>query len=145
MKTPTPDIRQSLDARLLDALPALSDLDLTAQDVAWPNAAFTPNPDRLYLRPVCLYGETTPASLGPDGFELLRGVYQVGVLDVQGAGLSRAERCAAGLVDAFRSGTVLDCPGYSLRIRAAWQGAPLVEDGRLLLPVSASWTCYAQK
>ena len=145
MRTPYPEIRRCLDARLLAFVPSLG---LTAADVAWPNAGFTPVADRLYLRPSCVYGETFPASLGTRGFERLTGVYQVSVLEVAGAGLERAERAATAIVDHFRGGTWLssDAGGeFDVCVRVSFAGAAVKEEDRLHIPVSVIWRCDTQK
>lgn len=143
MMTPTPEIRQCLDAKLLAFLPQLS-LD-PETDVAWPNSGFDPEVDHLYLRPTCLFSPTEAASLGTDGFERLQGIYQISVLEVQGKGLGRSEDIARSLVDEFRGGTVLNCCGYEVRVTSAYCGTPTPEDNRLHIPVSVVWYCYAQK
>lgn len=142
MKTPTPEIRKCFDAKLKDFLP---ELGLPVSDVAWPNHAFDPNVDALYLRPTCMFGKTTIASLGTDGFENLQGIYQISVLELQGKGLGRSEDIARRLVDEFRGGTVLNCCGSEVRITVAYSGTPTPEDNRLHIPVSVVWYCYTQK
>lgn len=142
MRTPYPEIRRSFDARLLELLPHLG---LEPRAVAWPNSAFTPNADELYLRPWCLFGETATVSLGPAGYERLRGVYQVSVFDVAGSGMERAETVARAVVDHFRGGTRLDCQGFDPRITTAYAGTAMHENGRLHIPVSAVWVCDTQK
>ena len=141
--TPTPEIRQCFDGALRDFLP---ELGLTSEaDVAWPNSGFDPNVEHLYLRPAFLPGATAAASLGTDGFERLTGVYQISVLEVADVGLSNAEEIARKLVDRFRGGKVLDCCGSRVTITTAYSGTPITEDGRLHIPVSVVWYCYAQK
>jgi hypothetical protein len=142
MRTPVAEIRQTLDAHLLSLLPGIG---LTAADVAWPNAAFVPRADKPYLRAVCLFAKTDPASLGPTGFERLQGVYQADVVAVPDAGIERAEEIARAVVDHFRGGTELGCSGWVVRIRAAYPGPGTAEGGRYSLPVSMDWYCYAQK
>ncbi len=143
MRTPTPEIRRALDGRLMAALPGLG-LD-PAQDAAWPNAAFTPHAERPYVRPNCLFGNTSPAGLGPQGFELLSGVYQVDVLGLSGRGVAQAEELARGLADAFRGGARLVCGEAELRISASSVGPAMHTEGRLRIPVSVRWTCHAAR
>lgn len=142
MRTPYPEIRRCLDAHLLAALPGIG---LAASDVAWPNAAFAPVAERMYLRPSCVYGETAVASLGEQGFERLTGVYQVSVLEVAGVGLERAERAAAAVTDHFRGGTWLEHGEFTVCIRVSFAGAAVKEEDRLHIPVSVIWRCDTQK
>lgn len=108
MKTPISEIHGCFDAALLVFLPTLG---VTAADVAWPNVAFNPAVDRLYLQSFLLPARTTTRSLGTDGFEQLKGIYQVTINGVADTGLADMERIADRLVDRFRGGTVLDCCG----------------------------------
>lgn len=142
MRSPVVEIRSCLDGHLLALLPALG---LTAADVAWPNAAFVPNAGAPYLRATCMFAKTDPASLGRAGFERLQGVYQVDVAEVPDTGIGRAEGMARAVVDHFRGGTELACGGWVLRVRAAYPGPGIAEDGRYSLPVTVDWYCYAQK
>ncbi len=142
MKTPSPEIRQALDKRLLETLPGLG---LCAADVAWPNAAFEPKTDRLYLRPTCMFGTTEVPGLGPEGVERLRGIYQVDVFGLLDTGMSETEEIARGLVDAFRGGTRLPCCGHEMRISKAYPGTARKDNGRLHIPVSVVWSCDTHK
>lgn len=143
MRTPTPEIRQCLDNRLRAFLPELG-LD-PARDVAWPNEPFEPDTDRLFLRPTCMFAQTSVASLGTHGFERLQGVYQISVFEVAGNRMDAVESIARKLVDHFRGGTFLDCCGYELRIRTAYMSTGIEDELRYHIPVSVNWYCYAQK
>jgi len=142
VRTPYPEIRRGLDARLLALLPGIG---LTAADVAWPNAAFAPDPDKLYLRPWCMFGETATASLGPKGFERLTGVYQISIYEVADTGLERSEGMAQAIIDHFRGGTRFEYCGFDLHIRTAYARGATLDDGRLHIPVSVVWRCDTQK
>ena len=140
---PAPEIRQGFDAALQTLCPDIG-LD-PGKDVAWFNAAFTPDTKRLYLRPACLFSDTSAASLGEDGFERISGIYQISILEVQGMSLGRAESMAREMVERFRGGTVLSFCGHNVTITTAYYGTPLFEGDRMHLPVSVVWRCYARK
>ncbi len=142
MKTPTPEIRQCLEVRLVGLLPGLG---LAKSDVAWTNMVFTPKTDRLYLRPTLMLNPTETRSLGPNGFEQIQGIFQVDVFGVLNTGPGATEEIARGLVDAFRGGTTLTCRGCEVRITKAYAGTARKDGERLHVPVSVVWYCYAQK
>ncbi len=147
----TIDIRKALYARLSDALPIDG---ITADDVSWPNAEFTPNVSRMYLTPFCLFGETSTVSLSPTGFERHAGVFQVTIFGILNAGEADLDLVAQDLIGLFRSGTVLEMPSGKLNIYKTYRSSIIIgrreglltqTDSRPQVVVSAHWQHYAAK
>ena len=147
MRTPTPEIRQAFYKHLLCVLPIRG---ITQVDVAWPNAPFNPDINRMYIAPFCLFAETATASLSQTGFERLSGVFQVSVYGILNTGESEIEEVARELTDLFRGGTVLTVSGWNpIRIDRAYRSSLQVDTGgtpaRPVIVVSANWTQYVPK
>ena len=147
MRTPTPEIRQAFYRHLLCALPIRS---ITQSDVAWPNAPFKPDVNRMYIAPFCMFAATATASLSQSGFERLAGVFQVSVYGILNTGEAEIEEVARELTDLFRGGTVLTVSGWNpVRIERAYRSSLQVDTGgtpaRPVIVVSASWIQYVSK
>lgn len=147
MKTPTPEIRQALYRRLLCALPIQ---EITETDVAWPNVAFDPQVNRMYLAPFCLFGESEMAALSDTGFEKIQGIFQITVYGILHTGEARLERIAADLTNLFRTGSRIAVPSLpSLSITKAYRSSLTTETGgempRPSIVVSAHWQHYVPR
>lgn len=148
MKTPTPEIRQAFYRHLLDNLWLT---ELGEDDIAWPNAHFTPKTDRVYIAPFCLFSETDIATLSAKGFEELKGIFQIGIYGVPGHGEGAIDELAATFTDIFRGGTILNIPCYgAVTIKKAWRSSLMMDGGergssRPHVAVSVSWHQFTQK
>ena len=153
MQTPTPEIRKVLCQRLVDALPLCG---VTASDVAWPNVPFSPNAQRIYIEPFCLFGETRQASLSDSGFELLKGIFQITVYGVLATGEADLEETARALTDLYRMGTRLYLADDQnpVDIMRSYRSSLHVETGgndlsgqimRPTITVSAEWQHYVSR
>lgn len=151
--TPTPEIRKAFYERLTCSLPIG---EIGESDIAWPNMPFSPQVNRMYLAPWCLYADTVTASLSPQGFEMLAGVFQVAVYGLVNSGEAEIEEIARDLTDIFRGGTILQIPGFNpVHIKNAYrsalgfaaqnEGAAKKGSGRPVVTVSANWVQYTQK
>ena len=141
-QTPTPEIRAYFDGRLLSFLPSLG---FSKEQVAWFNAPFKPAVKVPYLEPFILFSPTVPTSFGDEGFEQLSGIYQINVQHVKGQGAGSAEQISRSLVDEFRGGQRYEAGCFTLIIRTAYCGNPVVDNDRLFTPVSVVWLAYVQK
>lgn len=151
--TPTPEIRKAFYERLLCSLPVGP---VGESDIAWPNMPFIPQVERMYIAPWLLFADTVTASLSPEGFEKLSGVFQVSVYGVVNSGEAEIESVARELTDIFRGGTLLQIPGFNpVHIRNAYRssldfasqndGSVKKGSGRPVITVSANWHQYTQK
>lgn len=148
MLTPTPEIRQAFYRRLLENLPFLG---VTEADVAWANASFRPQPERVYIAPYCLFAETRIASLSQAGFEEISGIFQINIYGVAGAGEGWLDELAQGFTDMFRGGTFLEIPCWQpVAIRRAWRSTLHFDSGekgvgRPWVNISSDWHQFTAK
>ena len=151
MTNPTAEIRQVLYARLIQSLPIGT---ITADDVAWPNAEFSPDVTRMYLAAFCLFGETNTASLSETGFEKQSGVFQVTIFGVLNSGEFDLDSVALELLQNFRSGVVLEMTQGRLTFQKTYRSSIIIgrregllaqTDSRPQVVVSAHWQHYYAK
>jgi len=152
MKTPSPEIRQALYRHLTCVLPVGR---VTLEDVAWPNASFSPKVNQPYLVPYCLFSKTEQAGLSKSGFERLSGCFQIDVYGVLNAGEAELDALSCSLVDYFRAGTRLSVKGFGkLQITNAYRGSLVIgqrnglqeqKDARPHVVVSVFWQHYVSR
>lgn len=142
MTAPQPDIRACFDSELKNLLPQLN---LTASQVAWFNAKFSPDVKKLYIKPTLLLSPTQQVSLGTNGFERVSGIYQISIFALRDVGSASFEAVARGVINYFRAGTKLVYSGVEITVQTSYSGTPLEQEDRVLLPVSIVWFCYVER
>lgn len=143
MSSPESFIRRSFDQQL-QLFCSQYGLDWQ-KDVAWPNIGFVPEVEKLFLRPHLMFQAAASASLGPDGFQRYGGIYQISVFEVADSGLGKVEPLIQAVTERFKAGTILDACGHQVRITSAYRETALQEEGRLHIPISVEWSCYAPR
>ena len=142
-------IQQIFDCELLSLLPQMG---LSQTDVAWPNVAFNPHPDKGYLRPFLLPAASHQATLGFPCFVRLNGVYQIDVCTLKGDGLETSRTWKSLLLSAFHIGRVLkashagsdsNIDRLTITINSAYDGAMQEDKHRAVTPISVFYSCYA--
>lgn len=133
-------IQQVFDCELLALLP---ELGLSKADVAWPNAKFSPDPDKGFLRPFLLPALPQQATLGFPCFVRLSGVYQVSICRPKDEGLAAGRQWKDALLSTFYVGRRLPCASLVITIDNAYDGPTQEEKDRALTPISISYYCYA--
>lgn len=149
MRTPTAELRQAFYRTLLQALPIGA---IRQEDICWPNTGFRPDPKRIYLAPFMIFNETRTATLSPNGYEELNGIFQIAICGLPGQGEGEMDGIAAALTDIFRGGTTIDmCDWLPITIRRAWRTAlrfgsdSQSNAGRPSVVVSVAWQQYTPK
>lgn len=134
------DIRKAFDEQIIRLLPKMG---LTQDDVAWPNAKFTPDPNRPYLSMYLLPGQTIQSTLGQDCLVKMVGVYQISIFQPKDIGIGGAETIASLILNEFPLGRVLDVCSYWVVVNSVYCGAAMQDEDRLLLPVTLAYHCHA--
>lgn len=101
---------------------------ITGADIAWPNTAYNPNPNTLYLRPTHL--PVLPTQIGLADSDRMRrdGFYQVDVFAPRNVGESAAMTIAESIFTLFSKGLELQTSsGYVIKIISS-----VVEGGQVV-------------
>ncbi|MCB2186484.1 MAG: DUF4128 domain-containing protein [Deltaproteobacteria bacterium] len=133
-------LQAALDARLA----AWASAATPTLEVAWENLAFTPPEDATWLRATFLPATPKQAGLGQEGWNVLKGVYQVSVFALSGEGPGPGREVADQLINHFPRGLQLEADGVTLEISRAWRAAPQDDEMWYHLPVSLEWFAYAE-
>ena len=130
------DIRTALENSLL----------AMGLSVAWENVSKTPTVDNEYVRATLLPADTLAASLGEDGKDLHRGIFQ---LDVYlKAGKSAVSVTPDLIADKFKRGSIHSENGVDVRIRSVSQNAAFHSEGVngkgafYVVPIIVSYFAY---
>jgi hypothetical protein len=107
--------------------------------IAWPNIAYEPSGNTVYLRPNLIPADTLQVTLGTTGKDETNAIYQVDVVQPRGAGRSDLPDTIA---DHFKRGTVLSYNGLKLRVRSVSIGSALLDGAWYFIPVSISVQTY---
>lgn len=123
----------------------LSALTLSpALSIALPGKPFTPDAAAGYLRVTHLPNRAEQVTLGSDGYNQHRGIFQVDVLQPASAGIVVAAEIAGAVAAHFKRGTNITREGALIRVTAppsiaqALQSAPFIQ-----IPVSIPWAVEA--
>ena len=123
----------------------LSTLTLSpALPVSLPGKAFTPDATLGYLRVTHLPNRAEQITLGGDGYNQHRGIFQIDVLQPSSAGIVVAAEIAGAVAAHFKRGTNITREGALIRVIAppsiaqALQSPPYIQ-----IPVSIAWAVEA--
>lgn len=135
MSTTFADISGALDSRL--------DGFAGSDPVAWPNTAYKPVKDTLYLRPNILPVTANQSGLGAAGLDTHTGIYQIDVFAAAGEGRSAAEVKADALSDHFKRGTDLTYNGLTVRLGNVSRSSGVTQDDRYVISLSINYLVHA--
>lgn len=125
---------------------ALSDRLLTAgfptDDIAWPNAPYTPVQQRPFLSVQMSGYNRRPIGRGANATIEHRGTYQISVYHPAGTGMDEVAAAVDTLVDHFRRGETLTSGGSNVLIEVPSPTAPLIQSDWVHVPVVVQWMCY---
>jgi len=119
---------------------------VTAAEVHWENAPFTPPTDGSpWYRVTFMPGTPFRGTLGENGFSELRGIFQVSVFYPAGGGSGTARAKADAIVSLFKSGTSLVGSSLSLLVEMSWREAALNEPDWYHVPVRVRWRALSNE
>lgn len=110
-----------------------------ALPVAYPGVHFVPPDSGLWLELRWFPGETENYGVGDSGPSMHRGIGQVSVCGRDGYGVAPMLRLADDVISYFAKGTTL---GKGSVYRKPWQSSVLVDDGRVIVPVTVRWRAF---
>ena len=127
-------VREALETRLKTYA------DAEGVTVAWEN--IPSEWGEVFLRPWLLVNEPAQASIGVNGEDMLRGIFQVSVYSRPDAGLGDIYTRVDGLVAQFDRGVQLTAGGQTVTCERAWPSQAFRSGDAYVVPVSVSWFAY---
>jgi hypothetical protein len=134
MTTANEDIQSALHKQLVQLTPSLP--------IAWENKEYSPTAGTPYLRSWLLPGQTTTVSLGPDGYNLYVGVYQIDCLYPINKGWYPAKVKAGAICTLFKRGTLITYNSICVRVMKCYPSSGDIDGDFHKVSVSVEYECY---
>lgn len=131
------DIRGALTVQALTATGIPAD-----PNRAYEGKPFTSTVGTPYIAFTLIPASERPASMGPDGFTLRSGLFQVGVFYPDGFGTGAAESLADAVKDKFVPGTVVTQGTTKVRIKYAERKQAVTMPDFVQIPVTIGWEAH---
>ena len=118
---------------------------VTTDLIKYPNIIYDDSQETAtWVRPSLLYGSAESATLGQDGLNFVRGVYQVSIFTARNTGTKPSNDYAKLILDAFPKGERLLFSGGSIMINVGYQSTNLLEEQFLHTPVTIPFTAHME-
>lgn len=113
-----------------------------AEPTATVDEAQAPAYGSVWMRPTVMPAMSSQATLGNDGLNMQRGVFQVSVFAPSGYSWGRVKAVADAVAALFTRGTRLDADGFEVVIERVWPST-MADDGAWVhVPVSVSYRAH---
>jgi hypothetical protein len=118
---------------------------VTTDLIKYPNIIYDDSQETaIWVRPSLLYGSAESATLGRDGLNFVRGVYQVSIFTARNTGTKPSNDYAKLILDAFPKGDRLTFTGGVIMINVGYQSTNLLEEQFLHTPVTIPFTAHME-
>lgn len=129
--------------QILNALQAQLNTVVGLPVIAPDNAYFKPILGSPYVRDTLMPVEPMPGAVGINGYDQLRGLYQIDIFYPENVGNSNALAMADSILAVFNRGLPLTAVvGYDLQIERSWIQAPRNNMGWYHIPLMVRWYVY---
>lgn len=113
--------------------------------IKFPNIVYDDTEETTqWVRPTLLYANAESATLGRDGLNFVRGIYQVSIFTPRNVGTELSNLYATGILRGFPKGERLLFTGGVIMIDVGYQSTNLLEDNFLHTPVTIPFTAHME-
>jgi hypothetical protein len=91
-----------------------------------------------------IFGTADSATLGNDGLNFVRGIYQVSIFTAMNTGTKPSNDYVKLILDAFPKGERLTFSGGDIIIDVGYQSTNILEDSYLHTPVTIPFTAHME-
>ena len=118
---------------------------VTSDLIKYPNIIYDDSQETaIWVRPSILFGSAESATLGRDGLNFVRGVYQVSIFTAMNTGTKPSNDYVKVILDAFPKGERLTFSGGAIIINVGYQSTNILEDNYLHTPVTIPFTAHME-
>jgi hypothetical protein len=114
---------------------------VTTDLIKYPNIIYDDSQETaIWVRPSLIFGTADSATLGNDGLNFVRGIYQVSIFTAMNTGTKPSNDYVKLILDAFPKGERLTFSGGDIIIDVGYQSTNILEDSYLHTPVTIPFT-----
>jgi hypothetical protein len=114
---------------------------VTTDLIKYPNIIYDDSQEtEIWVRPSLIFGTADSATLGNDGLNFVRGIYQVSIFTAMNTGTKPSNDYVKLILDAFPKGERLTFSGGDIIIDVGYQSTNILEDNFLHTPVTIPFT-----
>lgn len=123
----------------------LSNTAIPIDLIKYPNMIYDDSEETTqWVRPSVLYGSAESATLGRDGLNFVRGVYQVSIFTPRNTGTELSNLYASSILQGFRKGERLLFSGGVIIVNVGYQSTNLLEERFLHTPVTIPFEAHME-
>jgi hypothetical protein len=114
---------------------------VTTDLIKYPNIIYDDSQEtEIWVRPSLIFGTADSATLGNDGLNFVRGIYQVSIFTAMNTGTKPSNDYVKQVLDTFPKGERLTFTGGDIIIGVGYQSTNILEDNFLHTPVTIPFT-----
>jgi hypothetical protein len=118
---------------------------VTSDLIKYPNILYDDSQETaIWVRPSILYGSAESATLGSNGLNFVRGVYQASIFTARNTGTEASNNYAQDILEGFPKGDRLLFSGGSIILNVGYQSTNLLEEQFLHTPVTIPFTAHME-
>jgi len=123
------------------ALHAQLETVVTSDLIKYPNVLYDDSQETsIWVRPSLLFGTADSSTLGRDGLNFVRGIYQVSIFTAMNTGTQPSNDYVKTILETFPKGERLTFTGGDIIIGVGYQSTNIIEDNFLHTPVTIPFT-----